>query len=141
MGDSVFFMCEVLERVVFAKGSRLEQIGENCFYDSSLEEFIAPPGLKEIKDGTFKYCWNLKRVVLNEGLAVLGENNYVFQDSGFEEITLPSTLEKIGNRTFKNCDRLQIVWVAKGCTLNIRQYVRARVIVLPAQAALGGKLL
>ena len=109
--------------MTFAEGSQLERIEEHCFAYSGLEEFIAPPELKEIECGAFEYCENLKRVVLNEGLGRLGINDEgrnedgdlgwcgVFMNSGLEEITFPSTVLEIGEHAFADCDSLRVVWV------------------------------
>lgn len=71
---------------------------------SGLEEFDAPPGLKEILRWTFYECKNLKKVVLNEGLETLGDYNcrynMLFWNSSIEEITLPSTLKEINGCVF-----------------------------------------
>lgn len=66
---------------MFEEGSKLEKIGNFCFFGSGLKEFLAPPELKEIKGRAFMNCKNLKRVVLNEGLMVLGEDDRDFNGS------------------------------------------------------------
>ena len=137
-----FSSCESLRKVTFQEMSQLESIMEKCFRGSGLEEFIAPPGLKEIGDEAFKSCKSLKRVVLNEGLTTLpGGFNGVFQWSGLEEITLPSTLEEIGNScfaytclteitlpktlkeigcgTFEYCSNFKVVHVEDGCEASL----------------------
>ena len=88
--------------MTFQEGSRLRRIGNGCFQGSDLEEFVAPPGLKEIGSIAFYRCKGLKRVVLNEDLEVLADkDDYgIFQSSGVEEVTLPSTLREIGQRMF-----------------------------------------
>lgn len=108
--------------MTFAEGSQLERIGEYCFANSGLEEFIAPPGLKEIERGAFEDCKNLKRVVLNDELDTLGiddegrDADYkpywcgVFMSSGLEEITF-STKPYCGKHTFAGCDDLTVIRV------------------------------
>ena len=73
LGDNTFCMCKRLRHVDFEDGSRLRKIGSNCFFASGLEEFEAPPSLREIELSAFYICTSLKRVVLNEGLEVLGD--------------------------------------------------------------------
>ena len=68
-----FYLCGKLRKVIFQEGSRLQEICELCFYGSGLEEFVAPPGLKEIEGAIFLGCENLKRVQLNEGLEALND--------------------------------------------------------------------
>ena len=67
-----FYECKKLNSVVFAKGSRLREIGKECFAYSNLKAFEAPPSLRKICSGAFFSCKNLQRVALNEGLEVVG---------------------------------------------------------------------
>lgn len=98
IGYRTFYDCKSLRNVAFREGSKLEKLGDLCFAESGLEEFVAPSWLREICDAAFWSCNNLRRVVLNEGLEEL--NDYwdgisyegIFQYSGIREITLPSTL-------------------------------------------------
>lgn len=64
----VFSDCENLKGVQLPQG--LEYLGYRCLDGLGLEEFVAPPALREIR-GTFYGCKRLKRVVLNEGIEVL----------------------------------------------------------------------
>ena len=66
---------------MFQEGSRLQKIACCCFIDADLEEFVAPPGLKEIEGGAFYGCKNLKRIVLNEGLETLNDRYIDREDS------------------------------------------------------------
>ena len=51
-----FYECKKLNSVVFAKGSRLREIGKECFAYSNLKVFKAPPSLRKICNGAFGYC-------------------------------------------------------------------------------------
>ena len=101
-----------LKRVSFQEGSRLEKIGENCFSGTGIEEFLAPPNLREIGTAAFSFCGSLERVVLNEGLERLGEISYdnrtyyagAFRNTKIKQITLPSTLRVLGDNTFQECE-------------------------------------
>ena len=68
MENGIFLRCKRLNRVIFAKDSKLEVIGKDCFSDSGISEFLAPQSLREIGNGVFSDCKSLGRVVLNEGL-------------------------------------------------------------------------
>ena len=92
-----------------------------CFYNSGLEEFVAPQGLKKICGAAFCGCKSLKRVVLNEGLKTLSDDDFsgVFEKSGIEEIRLPSTLKKIDRCTFSKCNSFRTIYVRNGCRANL----------------------
>ena len=70
-----FCKCRKLSSVVFAEGSRLREIGEDCFAITGLRMFKASPNLRKIGNGAFCFCKNLQRVVLNEGLETMGEDD------------------------------------------------------------------
>ena len=74
--------------------------------------------------GAFSGCGGLKRVELNEGLEELIAE--CFASSGLEEVTLPSTLKEIGCEAFKGC-RLRVVYVRRGCAVDVRKSVGASV--------------
>ena len=91
-------------------GSRLETLGEQCFAETGIREFLAPSSLREIRDGAFRDCSDLALVRLNEGLESLGTreapagknkkkkahtNGGAFQNSGIAEISLPGSLVEL----------------------------------------------
>ena len=73
MEGGVFKGCKRLKHVKFAEDCQLETIGAACFCCTGIEEFQAPPSLRDIGDGAFYDCKNLERVVLNEGLERIGK--------------------------------------------------------------------
>ena len=115
MTSGIFNRCGRLKRVLLTEGSKLEQIGPDCFSGTAIDEFLAPQSLREIGDGAFSCCSSLERVVLNEGLERLGElrsencNDHcgVFSNTLVKSVTLPSTLRVLGDRTFYGCDKLK----------------------------------
>lgn len=120
-----FSCCRSLKKVSFQSGSLLKTIYDCCFSESALEEFLAPPGLKEIECGAFKNCKSLRRVELNEGLVNIGhtwlsDDNFIFSDgafqgSGIQEITLPSTLVEINENTFISSDVKKVYMAERFC--------------------------
>ena len=60
LGDGAFYGCNRLKRVTFAEGSQLEQIGPHCFSSTAIEEFQAPPSLREIGCEAFSSCSSLE---------------------------------------------------------------------------------
>lgn len=71
----MFCGCEKLKRVIFQDGSKLVTMEEKCFSSTAIEEFMAPPALRNIGKETFSSCRNLKYVELNEGLKRLVSKN------------------------------------------------------------------
>ena len=68
LGNCVFWKCKGLKRITLPEGSRLETLGEMCFAETGVREFLAPASLRQIKDGAFQNCSELTLVRLNEGL-------------------------------------------------------------------------
>lgn len=130
-----FSDCTALKSVVFQEDSRLETIELDCFSDSGLEEFRAPPKLKEIHDKAFSGCMNLKRVVLNDGLEWLGS---AFTKSGIEEITLPKTLKNVGRGAFSKCANLRVIYVEDGCDAAISGAMPKSVLIEPVLGTMCG---
>lgn len=56
IGNNAFFACKRLRRIELAERSKLEEIGDFCFYDSELEEVTLPRMLKTIGCYTFNNC-------------------------------------------------------------------------------------
>ena len=69
----------------------------------------------------------MKRIEFLEGRETLGEKpgvwNKLFRDSKVEEIMLPSTLRELPPDVFRDCKNLKVVWVARGCPLDVRKFV------------------
>lgn len=54
--ECTFDHCQKLNSVVFAEGSRLKEIKKECFANTGLKVFKAPPSLRKICSGAFGYC-------------------------------------------------------------------------------------
>ena len=67
--------------MVFAEGSLLERIGNNCFCHSGIEEIMLPGTLKEIGTGTFYKCDNLKTIYVENGCEASLANACVFDST------------------------------------------------------------
>ena len=106
--ECTFYLCKNLTSVVFSDGSRLKEIGKECFALTALKRFEAPPSLRKIGSGAFHHCFFLWNVVLNEGLKTVGtkneesnSENWAFEGSRIKEIVLPGTLVQLGENSFK----------------------------------------
>lgn len=61
---SAFNGCNALEKVHFAEGSSLQQIGSWAFSSTPVDSLVIPAGVTVIEEGTFNNCWALKHVSL-----------------------------------------------------------------------------
>ena len=59
IGTGAFYNCKNLRKVTFEEKSRLERIGKECFYGSSIKELIFSPTLSDIGTNAFDNCGNL----------------------------------------------------------------------------------
>ena len=118
-----FVKCETLRKVVFAEGSKLQEVGWCCFDESGLEEITLPRALKKIGYEAFDECDRLKIIHLDaECEASLYEAEIpdstiidLLRDTAAFDIKLldlknckhvvvPDGVEKIGNRWFFNSE-------------------------------------
>ena len=106
IGKNAFSGCKDLKRIMFPNDSALESIEDECFRESGIESFVAPPSLKRIGTNAFSECKHLRKVVLNEGL---DELNSSLGGSEVEVVELPSTLRKLQSWEFQNCVSLKSI--------------------------------
>ena len=65
--DSAFEDCKNLKEVVFEEGSKLEEIGCNCFQDCRLEKITLPKAFNKISDNAFSGCDYLNKIYVEDG--------------------------------------------------------------------------
>ena len=92
LAHGVFSKCEALEKVVFAEGNQLEQIGNFAFYS----------------------CKKLSAIALPNTLTYLG--NASFANSGLTSIAIPDGVTIVLKETFKECNALKTVTFGKNLT-------------------------
>lgn len=92
ISDLAFRYCHALSNVVFAKGSKLEEIGAYAFHEcTSLEKITLPSTVEIIDDYAFDGCSSLKFINLEDTkLTVL--YNRSFRNTGLEHVNFPDTL-------------------------------------------------
>ncbi|MBR1676948.1 MAG: leucine-rich repeat protein [Clostridia bacterium] len=124
IANYAFYYCANLKEVNFAEGSKLETIGNSAFYQTNVEEFDLPEGLKTVGTYTFAYNSSLKKIAIPASLESMGTsafascanleevtfaengklkviNDYAFQnDKSLKSITIPSSVETIGTSAF-----------------------------------------
>ena len=107
----------------FWNGSKITEVGENCFGDTSVVEVHLPDTIELISGAAFKLatklktvnfpknlksieyeafyeCVKLQKAEFNDGLEFIG--NRSFQYSGLKEVTFPSSVKHLGERCFAN---------------------------------------
>ena len=120
IGTEAFCKCTKLKRVVCAEESRLEKIGDSCFWESGIEEITLPSTLENIEYLAFFRCDNLKTIRLE------GEDDIHFSVSKISDsaqiiflsaslpggvflqdlrmmksVAIPDGVEKVGNEWFR----------------------------------------
>ena len=65
-----FCRCKQLDRVIFSAESKLEEIGEGSFQESSLAEIVIPKSVVTIGEKAFAECDMLEKVTIQEGSAL-----------------------------------------------------------------------
>ena len=127
--DYAFAGLTSLKTIYFKEGSKLEKIGDRCFYNcAGLEQFTFPSSvttfgkeifmgatsltkveflgeITKITDGMFYACKGLKEVVGIDEITEIGYKAFYWCYS-LESIVLPSSLETIGNYAFAECSKL-----------------------------------
>ena len=101
-----FAMCDNLERITFADGSRLTGVYEGAFYGcKNLEDITLPDSIVEISDFAFYGCRKITEIPVSETSELLGVYSYSFAYSGIAgEFTTPETLIDIGDYAFMGTD-------------------------------------
>ena len=100
----------------------LKTIGEDCFWNSGLEEIIFPASVKEVGARAFYKCEHLRRVLLGEELEKLSEKEVgggkykgpASVYSKVKDIMLLSALKTVEVETFSWCENLKRIDIPSG---------------------------
>ena len=112
IGECAFWCCGGLRHISLQEG--LEQLSDDCFYESGLEEITIPSSVTVIKDRVFFYCRNLRKIIFQEGSTLQEICGFCFSSSGLEELTAPPGPRKIDSRAFAQCEGLKRVTLNEG---------------------------
>ena len=79
IGDSAFYGCSKLEKVVFdAEKSKLKSIGNYSFTDcKKLTSISFGPELVRIGEGAFKSCENLEKIIITDSVTEIGADAFL----------------------------------------------------------------
>ena len=94
IGTSAFEGCSSANRILFADGSALKELGN----DVSGE------------DNIFKGTVNAKTLKLPTGLTFIG--GHVFEGCGMRSLNIPTSVTEIGSHAFADCDGIQTVTIS-----------------------------
>lgn len=98
----VFSQCDSLEKVVFADGNKLEQIGNFAFYAcKKLSAITIPTTLTYLGNSAFAYS-GLTSAAIPDGVTILLKETFL-DCSSLKTVTLGKGLTKIGENAFASC--------------------------------------
>ena len=107
--------------IVFAEGSNITTIGEDCFVDCDLiTSVILPDTVTRIEDGAFNTCEDLEYIYLPEGLEYIGSEAFDYCDE-LAYVYVPDSVTTISDWAFDDCPRL-IISVPQGMDLGEDDY-------------------
>lgn len=83
-------------------------VGDNfLFGNTSVDEVMLPPSIKNIGRSAFESCTGLTTILLRSGLQTIGES--AFYNSGLLQINIPPSVNTIQDSAFGNCTSLMDV--------------------------------
>lgn len=94
-----FYLCTP-DRISFAEGSRLENIGYCAFAGAKITELTLPSNVRRLEGSAFAGCDLLTKVILNDGLQRIGSN--VFNYTGLRELVIPASVTDLEYLSFYN---------------------------------------
>ena len=116
IGESAFYECKNLQKVIFAEDSQLRDIGKNAFqYCSNLSEVVFTNQCQLEYFRNNNLLKNLTRVSLPKGMENIPQ--YAFSNGKLEEVHIPASVQSIGESAFYQCKNLQRVTFAEGSQL------------------------
>ena len=103
-------------QVVFAEGSNITTIGEECFVDCDLiTTVILPDTVTRIEDEAFNTCEDLEYIYLPDGLEYIGAEAFDYCDE-LAYVYVPDSVTTISDWAFDDCPRL-IISIPQGMDL------------------------
>ena len=116
IGDYAFYGCSTLNKITFAKNSKLTTIGEYAFTDCvSIATITLPNSLKVIGANAFERCNGIKQIAIPKSVETLSAN--AFRDClTLKTVTFSnnSSLSTIGTEAFCGCTALSTVTLPEG---------------------------
>ena len=112
-----FYNCKSLKSIIFAPGSKLEQIRTGAFRNTRIESVTIPSSVVEIQESAFDGCESLKEVMFEERSKLEKIGSACFRDTEIEKIVIPKGVEEIQDSAFRDCKNLREVVFEAGSVL------------------------
>ncbi len=98
--------CNGFKEVVFAEGSNITAIGDECFYDCDIiTSVVLPDTVTTIGDYAFCNCEDLEYVIIPEGVTSIGKWAFLLCDE-LAYMYIPDSVTSVGSRVFDYDGRL-----------------------------------
>ena len=98
IGTGAFAANDALTTLTFAKGSRLEEIGENAFaLCLSLKEIVLPDSVTSIGRRAFGLCIEMKKAELGAGVTSIGAEAFI-HDIELTKLKVPDSTTELGEK-------------------------------------------
>lgn len=111
IGNYAFRECSSLKNVTFNNNNSLENIGNEAFYHTQIEEIDIPDTVKSIGWCAFAHCTSLKEIALPEQAENFGGSTFVGCLS-LTKVKIPSTYTSVPDSVFINCTGLTDVYIS-----------------------------
>ena len=110
IGEGAFNGASSIKKVINLNKTKITQIGQRAFYESSVTKLSLPKTLKTIGNYAFYKCGALTTVSgLNKTkLSSLGTNAFNYCEK-LKSVSLPNTCKEVNNYAFANCTSLKSV--------------------------------
>ncbi len=104
--SGTFERCKSLKKVDL---SHIEDLGNQTFQESGLEEVIIPDQIKKLTFGVFKDCKNITRIILPDTMRHIGNDCFKDVNINHRTIKFPLSVDTIGDGAFNCWDAQKIV--------------------------------
>ena len=122
--DEWAFYSAALNKLTFAKGSKLKEIGSEAFYMCAFETVKLPASLEKMGQFLFDDCYSLKKITFAKNSKVKKIPEYCFGNCyHLDEVEIPENVISIGNNLFKSssysvgekkCNRISKIHIKGG---------------------------
>lgn len=113
----VFYGNTNITRIKFQWDSKLQEIGDGCFGDSSIVNISIPSSVSYLGKQAFFQCEKLKSVFFNNDSLVQKFYDGTFSFSKIVSIIVPPKVTLLESGTFASCDYLKIVLIEENSEL------------------------
>ena len=109
IGAEAFYGCWRLQRLTFAPGSRLKEVGRGSFRGTGLLKVAVPGGVRRLGEGAFENCASLRRVSFPQDAELEEVGDSCFSMTGLRVVAFPGSLRVLGWGAFFGCGALRSV--------------------------------